>query len=98
MSPQTPHPAASAESDPMIDEIRQIRREIGERAGHDLDRLFEELRVLERQYAQRQGIFSGVSKEAAARVEASWGELSGPGSDPLIDEIRTRRGGRPSRS
>jgi hypothetical protein len=60
--------------DPLIDEVRQIRREICERSGHDLDHLFEELRQVERQYAERRGVFSGVNDEAAARVQASWGE------------------------
>lgn len=99
MSPHTPQPVTEIESDPMIDQIREIRGKIGERTGHDLDRLFDELRLLERQFAQRQGVFSGVSQEAAARVEASWGDLSGPERDPMIDEVRARRSNsRPARS
>ena len=83
----------TADSDLLIDEVRRIRREISERNGHDLDRLFEELRQVESEYAARRGIFSAVSSEAAARVEASWGDLSGPGSDPVIEQVRALRSG-----
>ena len=81
------------ERDPLVDEVRQIRGEICERAGHDLDHLAAELRQIERGYVERAGIFSGVSPEAAARVEASWGDMSGPEEDPLIDEVRAVRRG-----
>jgi hypothetical protein len=100
MDPQTkPDPQIKPQSDcdpthqgdPLIDEVRQIRREICERAGHDLDRLFEELQQVERAYVERRGVFSGVTAGALARVEASWGDLSGPSEDLLIDEIRTIR-------
>jgi hypothetical protein len=83
--------AANRESDPLIDEVRRIRREICERTGHDLDRLAEELRQVEREYAQRDGVFAGVSTEAAARVQASWGDMSGPGEDPIVEEVRSAR-------
>lgn len=89
---------STAENDPLIDEVREIRREIGERNAHDLDRVFEELWHVERDYADRSGVFSGVSNEAAAKVEDSWGDLTGPGSDPLLDEVRAvRTGERPAR-
>jgi hypothetical protein len=79
------------EGDPLIDEVRQIRREICERNGHDLDRVFEELRQVERDYAGRRGVFATVTAESLARVEASWGDLSAPVTDPLIGELRAIR-------
>lgn len=83
--------AADGEPDPLIDEVRRIRGEICASTGHDLDRLAEELRQIQCEYANRRGVFSGVSAEAAARVEASWGDMAGPGEDPLIDEVRAVR-------
>lgn len=85
--------AADGERDPLIDEVRRIRRDFCKRAGHDLDRLAGELRQIERAYAQKTGVYSKVSAESAARVEASWGDLSGPEEDPLMDEVRAIRTG-----
>lgn len=81
------------QSDPLIDELRRIRQVICERTGHDLDRLAEELRQVEREYAQRGGVFAGVSTEAATRVQASWGDMSGPGDDAIVEEVRSVRQG-----
>lgn len=92
MNSQMSEPS-TAENDPLIDEVRQIRREIGERNNHDLVRMFDELRTVERDFAERRGVFSAVSETAASRVESSWGDLSGPGRDPLVDEIRAVRSG-----
>lgn len=82
---------ATQNADPLIDEVRRIRRTICERTGHDLDRLAAELRAVEQDYAARRGVFAKVNEEAAARVQASWGDMTGPGQDPLIDEIRSIR-------
>ncbi len=46
MAKTTPRPQLA---DPLIDEIRQIRDEIGRECGHDLKKLFEELRRIQEQ-------------------------------------------------
>ena len=43
-------PVRQSVSDPLIDEVRSIRREISERYGNDVDRLCDHLRELERQH------------------------------------------------
>ena len=81
----------SDSADPLIDEVRQVRADICEAADHDIDRLANELRKVGEEYDARRGIFSAVSPEAAARVVASWGDVSAPADDPLIDEVRAIR-------
>ena len=78
-------------SDPLIDEVRAIRREICREFGNDVDRLCDHLREVERQYESRTGVFIGVSKEAAAKVVESWGQEAQGLDDPLIDEVRALR-------
>jgi hypothetical protein len=39
--------------DPLIDEVRAIRQRISEEYGHDVDRLVEHLREIERQHPAR---------------------------------------------
>ena len=39
--------------DPLIDEVRAIRRAISEQFGNDVDRLCDHLRKLERQHPER---------------------------------------------
>ncbi len=78
-------------NDPTVDEVRRIRHEIAAQHGNDLDRLAEHLRQVERAYAERQGVFAAATSEAAARVEASWGDMTGRGQDDLIDEVRALR-------
>ena len=39
--------------DPMIDEVRAIRRSISEQFGNDVDRLCDHLQKLERQHPER---------------------------------------------
>ena len=45
--------ASDRPSDPLIDEVRAIRRAISEQFGNDVDRLCEHLRELERQHPER---------------------------------------------
>ena len=40
-------------ADPLIDEIRRIREEIGRECGHDLKKLFEELHRIQEQQPDR---------------------------------------------
>lgn len=77
--------------DPLIDEVRAIRREICAEFGNDVDRLTEHLKVVEREYAERQGVFACVSREAAAKVVDGWGEDANRTDDPVVDEVREIR-------
>jgi hypothetical protein len=81
------------DNDPLIDELRLIRRGICERVGHDIDLLASELRQVALDYAERKGVFSNVSEAAAEQVQASWGDMSRKGDDLMVDEIRTVRTG-----
>jgi hypothetical protein len=78
-------------TDSLVDEVRQIRAQVAEQFGNDLDKLVAHLREVEHDYAERRGIYAGIDKEAARRVEKSWGDLSGPADEPIIDEIREIR-------
>lgn len=78
-------------SDPLIDEVRAIRREICAEFGNDVDRLAEHLKIIEREYADRRGVFACISKEAAAKVVESWGEDAYRTDDPVVDEVREIR-------
>jgi hypothetical protein len=40
-------------ADPLIDEVRAVRRAVSEEVGHDVDRLAARLREVEKQYASR---------------------------------------------
>jgi hypothetical protein len=77
--------------DALIDEVRTIRRQMCAQCGNDVDRLIEHLREVESDYTARRGVFSGVSKEAAERVVATWGEEALRSNDPLLDEVRAIR-------
>ena len=46
MARTTPRPQLS---DPLIDEVRQIREEIGRECDHDLKKLFKELHKIQEQ-------------------------------------------------
>lgn len=77
--------------DPLVDEVRAIRREICQGFGNDVDRLCDHLLEVEQQYESRTGVFAGVSREAAAKVVESWGDEAQGTDDPLIDEVRAIR-------
>ena len=47
--------ASNIASDPLIDEVRAIRRAISEQFGNDVDRLCDHLQKLERQHPERMG-------------------------------------------
>jgi len=81
----------ASDVDDLIDEVRRVRREVCEQAGHDIDKLVDQLDQTMRDYDARLGAFASLSEAAAARLVASWGDLSGPGSDPLIEHIRAIR-------
>ncbi len=77
--------------DPLIDEVRRIRRSIGEQFGNDVDRLCDHLEAVSRDYDERRGAFGGLSAEAAAQVVASWGEDAWRQDDPMVDGVRDIR-------
>jgi hypothetical protein len=77
--------------DVLIDEVRAIRRAVCVEFDNDVDRLFDHLLEIERDYAARRGVFAGVAREAAARVAASWGEQARRTDDPIVDEVRAIR-------
>jgi hypothetical protein len=81
-------------NDPMVDEIREIRRRIAADLGNDFEKLAEHLRQVDRDYAERRGIFAAVTREAATRVEESWGDMTAFPSDTLVDEVRAIRNGK----
>jgi hypothetical protein len=84
-------PPSSESADPLIDEVRAIRRAICNEFGNDETRLVEHLQEVEREYAERRGIYARVTKETAARVAESWGPDANCTDDPLVDEVRAIR-------
>ncbi len=50
MAKTTPRPRLA---DPLIDEVRRIRDDISRECGHDLKKLFEELRRIQEQQQDR---------------------------------------------
>jgi len=51
--PSQAGPVTPVAADPLIDEIRAIRRKISDRFANDVDRLIEHLREVERQHPDR---------------------------------------------
>ena len=87
----TPQQAVPDTGDALIDEVHAIRRAVCVQFGNDVDRLFNHLLEVERDYAARRGVFAGVTREAAARVAAGWGEQPRRIDDPIVDEVRAIR-------
>lgn len=59
-----PTPNSPPTADPLIDEVRALRRTISDFYGNDVDRLYEHLRDVQCQYASR-----GVSQKRARGSE-----------------------------
>ncbi len=53
-------------TDPLIDEVRRLRREVCDAVGNDVDRLCDELIRVEKEYRTRTGRFADVPREPAA--------------------------------
>ena len=75
-------------ADPLIDEVRAIRRSICDEFGNDVEKLVEHLRAVEAEYRTRTGRFADVPHEVdgelfpdAARDEA----------DPFLADLRELR-------
>lgn len=79
--------------DALIDEVRFLRRQVCAAVGNDVDKLIDSLREVERDFAERRGVFACVTDEAVAEVLASWGDDPYRTDDPLIDEVRKLRRG-----
>jgi hypothetical protein len=43
-------PGSGVPDDPLVDEVRRIRAQISEQHGHDLERMFEDLRKVQQEY------------------------------------------------
>jgi len=81
----------NSSQDPMVEEVRQIRAAIVAKFGNDIDKLANHLLQVGRDYAERRGIFATVTRKAAAKVQASWGNMSAPPHDVILDEVRAIR-------
>jgi len=79
--------------DPLIDEVRAIRREICEEFGNDVDRLCDHLQEIEREYRTRTGRFADVPRTLDHEL---FPDSCVPPPDPLIDETRSLKRQRPS--
>jgi hypothetical protein len=84
-----------ANKDPMIDEIREIRRRVAAELGNDFEKLAEHLRQIDKEYSERRGVFANVTRDAATQVEQSWGDMSALPRDTLVEEVRLIRNGKP---
>jgi len=84
----------SPASDPLIDEVRAIRRAVCEEFGNDVDRLCDHLQEIEREYHTRTGRFAGVPRELDREL---FPESAVTGLDSPLGEVRSSKGqGRPS--
>jgi hypothetical protein len=90
---KTPQQADPDTGDALIDEVRAIRRALCVQFDNDVDRLFDHLLEVERDYAARRGVFAGVTREAATKVADGWGEQARRTDDPIVDEVRAIRKG-----
>lgn len=89
---QSPNNAARpADADPLIDEVRAIRRAICDEFGNDVDRLVDHLREVEAEYQNGTGRFAGLLNLTSAEVAAGWGDDVNQLADPLLDEVRELR-------
>ena len=55
-------------ADPLIEEVRQLRRRVCEAVGNDVDRLCDELLKVEQEFRTRTGRFGDIPRERAADV------------------------------
>lgn len=80
--------------DPLIDDIRAIRRALCEEFDNDVDRLGSALREIERAYLDRAGPFA-LQHGGAQRVVDRWEQIDRDAPDVLVDEVRELRKGPP---
>ena len=87
----TSHSNPREHEESFTEEVRRIRRGISLHYGNDVDRLCDHLREVEQDYAARRGMFSGLSREGAARVVEAWGKDAHSLDDPVVDDVRSIR-------
>ncbi len=68
-----PEPEKKHPTDPLIDEVRAIRRALVEAAGNDLDTLAETLRAIEAKHADRVRNLQREGLRIGGRVRRSGG-------------------------
>lgn len=78
------------QDDPVVSEVRAIRREVCESVGNDVGLLCEHLQEVERDFQSRTGVFSTIAQPTLDSVIASW-ERDATHADPLIDDVRKAR-------
>jgi len=71
-------------SDPLIDEVRAIRRAVCEEFGNDVDRLCDHLQEVEREYRTRTGRFADVPRKLSREL---FPESAASEASSLIDEV-----------
>lgn len=59
--------------DPLIDEVRAIRRDISERYGNDVDRLCDHLQELEREHGEWVVAEEPIQQSASGKLGADRG-------------------------
>jgi hypothetical protein len=91
MMSQKPNNPEGSYTDPLVDEVREIRRAICEEFGNDVDRLCDHLETVARAYDERRGGFACATKTAAAKVVGSWGDDAHRTDNPVVDEVRAIR-------
>jgi len=74
--------------DPLIDEVRQLRRDACGSVGNDVDRLGDELERIEKDYRERSGRFANVPRTATQDLFPDAARLP---PDPLNEELRSIR-------
>ena len=84
----------SGSDDPLIDEVRSLRRSLCDVVANDVDRLCDRLAQIDRDYRNRTGGFASLPW----KVEGELFPDAGSGTpDPLIDEVRALRRGHSER-
>jgi hypothetical protein len=84
----------SALPDPLIDEVRSLRRSLCDSVANDVDRLCDHLEQIVRDYRDRKGDFASVPRQLDSEL---FPEAGNERPDPLIDEVRSLRRGESER-
>jgi len=87
-SVNTKQETTNDKTDPLIEEVRSIRRSICDEFGNDVAKLAEHLRGVEEEYRTRTGRFADVPRKVEGELfpEAAQAEV-----DPFLSELRQLR-------
>lgn len=88
MNVMNPDTGAGEEADPLIDEVRTIRRSICDLFEQDMDKLVEHLRSVEQEYSGRAGRFADVPRKPGPEL---FPDASQADADPLLTDLRRLR-------